>query len=217
MKLFCAIAAVSIFVLPLASLPAFGCPSALNVVPTADILGSNKVTIGYEIDGHQQPLDTTGRCQYLYSEFGIGGRLEVGADAYDFTKSNTLNYNAKYLLSPGDSKHPAVAVGTEYVTDDGTPAFFAVGTKTYQRFRLTAGVLTQKSDTRALLGTDFAVAPKLTGTLDTQIGSNGMSGAGLWYSLAPSTTGGVYYTYYNADQDANYVGLYVGTTFNLPH
>ncbi|MEI7834497.1 MAG: hypothetical protein WCJ56_15015, partial [bacterium] len=124
MKLTNVATALVAFALLITGIPASAYPSALNLIPTAAVLLANTAVFGYEIDGHQQPFDSTGRAQTLYSQVGIDGKLEAGVDLYSFTDGNTATLNAKYLLLEGTDELPAVAVGAFNVNKNGSPDYY---------------------------------------------------------------------------------------------
>ena len=206
---------VALFVITLlaSNLSAFAYPGALNVVPTADVLGSQNIRIGYETDGNKHPF-YTGNIQYLYTQAGIGNRAEAGVDLYGLFDTNTPTVNAKYLILPGGTNTPAVAAGIYGVNKLSKPSYYLISTTAFGKFRATVGGQKQGGDTWALLGADYAVTPEVTLLADAQTGTGRQATLGVYYVATPELGLNVYYARNNTSRSSDYYGLYVGYTFS---
>lgn len=191
-------------------------PGAVNLIPCTDLVGANNLRLGYESDGHAQPYDSP-YTQYLYSEYGVNDKLEIGLDSYD-TENSTKNYfNAKYLVSGENGKMPAIAVGTMFVNSNNKSSFFAVGCKTFGKTRFHLGAQTQGDKDWLLVGADYAINDKFTLLADYQSGQNLYQTLGLYWKANQSLGVTVYYVRNNTEalRDTDVLCLNLGYTLAL--
>lgn|GEM_PF-3431633 len=192
-------------------------PTALNLVPTADILGANTMRIAYESDGHNQPFDNP-HTEYFYTQIGLGGKFEFGADDYDFRHIAYKVYNAKYLLTAENEITPAIAIGFKDVSDISKTNYYVAGYKTYGKARLHFGGETQDSKSWLFLGTDYVLAHGLYFIADWQTGKGRNASAGVAWEATKAICFSLYFTKNNTSSlrdTSDYVGGYVGYTFPL--
>jgi hypothetical protein len=191
-------------------------PTALNLIPTADIMGPSSFRLGYESDGHNQPFGSS-RYQYAYTQVGLTPRLEAGADLYGFGSSNETALNVKYLLSPESKKSPAVALGVMSVGNGLSPSYYAVGFRSFNKFRFHAGAQTQSDAGWMLLGADYALTPQVSILADAQTGDSRCKTLGVYWQASPKTAIGVYACQFNSSSSSSsdYIGGYALYTFPL--
>lgn len=96
--------------------------TALNVIPTADVIGSREAVLTHSVAGEQGRM----RHTHAYSgQFGLGDRLEAGFDA-DYAGGTTLN--AKVRLWESRNGRLAVAGGfTNFRKQSGDGYIVATG------------------------------------------------------------------------------------------
>ncbi|MFN3685146.1 MAG: hypothetical protein ACK41F_14620 [Fimbriimonadaceae bacterium] len=159
---------------------AWCCPTALNVMPIADVLRHREAMVYLWTQGNERSVDPV----YHHGnslQVGLWDRLEVG---YDDDFEGTTTWNAKVLL--GEGKDGAVSVGwTSIEGDRATP--FVVGRLDLPGWRLHAG-WTRDGVSRAMIGLD---APLGSWTLMAEC--IGGEGGATWIgacgeALAPGLT-----------------------------
>lgn len=197
------------------TLPAEAYPGALNLIPIPDVLGSREMRFAYESDGHKSPFGNR-EASYLYTEFGMGRNVEVGADLYDVSGANVTYLNAKYRINPESGVRPALAVGVMNVANGIDPSYYAISAKTVGRSHAYLGVQSQGGRTSAMLGSDYKLTEKTSLLFDWQTGSGYWSTAGIYWQAKPAV-GVTLYFVRNNDRglsDTDYLGLNVAYTFS---
>ena len=208
------LSAIAVAALLLKSVSAY--PTALNLIPTADILEANNLRVAYESDGKNQPFGQP-NFQYIYTEYGIGDRLEFGVDGYDVTHAGQLYYNAKYLLLSENASIPAIAAGVWTVSAETQPAYYLTGYKSLNKLRLHAGVESQAGTGRLQFGVDYTLTPDLSVLADYQTGVGRYHTIGLFYTPTSRIGINIYYAHNNtpALRGTDYLAAYVGYTLPL--
>lgn len=187
-------------------------PCAINLIPCADQIGSKNLRFSYESEGYKSPYDKP-YSEYIYTQYGINDKTEVGVDFYNIDGSNDKYYNAKYSLFSETAKVPAVAVGAMYISDVTKPSYYAVGCKTLKELRVHFGAQTQGGDSWALLGADKKIGKSLTLLADYQSGIGHYHTVGLYWQTNSSLAVTLYYARNNTEalrDSTNYVGLNFG-------
>lgn len=203
--------------LSLLSIVALAYPGALNLIPTTDVMSKDSLRLAYEADGKNQPYDS-GYTEYIYTQFGVSDKLEVGFDVYDVDGASTKYFNAKYLVTAGDSRLPAVAVGTMLVGSESKPSYYAVGSRNYGETRLHAGIQSQSNRTWGIFGLDHAISDRLCLLADYQSGSGKYHTLGICWEQSPSLGVTLYFVRNNTASlrdTEDYVGLNLAYTISL--
>lgn len=196
---------------------AFSFPCAINLIPCADQMGQNNLRLSYESDGYHSPYDSP-YTQYIYTQYGINDRMEVGVDFYDIDGSNDKFYNAKYSVLTESDKMPAVAVGAMYISDVTKTSYYAVGCKTLKSMRVHFGAQTQDGNSWLLFGADKKIGKALSVLADYQSGVGGFHTIGLYWQANTATGVALYYGRNNtADlrDSTDFIGLNIGYTLPL--
>lgn len=199
------------------SAAALAYPGGLNLIPTTDVLAANSFRLGYEADGPDQPFDT-GYTEYIYSQFGVTDRLEVGLDVYDVDGASMEYFNAKYLLTSENGSTPAVAAGTMLVGSDSKPSFYAVGSRSCMGGRLHFGVQNQSDRTWGLFGVDYPISEQFFLLADYQTGRGLYHTVGIYWQQSDSLGATVYFVRNNTASlrdSGDYVGLNLAYTWAL--
>lgn len=202
-------------VLALAISPAFAYPGSLNIIPCTDILSNNSFRLAYEADGSKQPF-SDGYVPYAMTQYGIGGKMEVGVDVNNVGNDQTTVLNAKYLVTKGTASLPPVAVGAWNIGKHCAPMYYAVACKQLNKARLHYGAQTQAGSTWGMLGVDKILTPTLTLILDWQTGPGHLGTAGIYWQTTP-VVGVLAYAGRNNTSElrdtTNFVGLNIAYTF----
>ena len=187
---------------------ASACPTMLNLVPTADVVGRGGYSLGLELDGHATPF-SEGAELWAMTDFGVTDRLEVGVDVADATSRASWFVDAKWQVVPEAHGAPAVAVGVldmVHLRDEG--AWYAVASKNVpgSPLRLTAGF--QRDDrSRGLLGGQYAVNDAVTLYADWTTGPETYATLGVGRSLTDGVSVLAYYARSNTSREDDFVGL----------
>ncbi len=137
----------------LASIPAFGTPTSLNAVPTADVLACGQANLAVQFSGGRISGDYDFFNQFQ-TEFGFGKNIELGVD-FSIGPNTGNPCNAKYRIYDETKHRPAIAIG-QYVDLYGTgnPPYIT----SYKRIgtsRLHFGATRIDQSIRALAGYDL--------------------------------------------------------------
>lgn len=194
-------------------------PGSINLIPSTDIVGANSLRLSYESEGGNQPYGT-GYTQYLYTQFGIGSKLELGYDVYDIknvTDSRVGYWNAKYLVAPETDGTPAIAVGSMFIGAESKSSYYAVGSKTFGDYCLHLGAETQGDHNWTLAGFNCPLAKSFTFLADYQSGGLGCGTLGVNWQQSSTLNFTVYWTRFNNDalrDTSDFVGF--NAAYTLP-
>ena len=191
---------------------AFAFPCSLNIIPCTDQLGANNLRLSYESDGSKNPYDQP-NSQYIYTQFGINNRTEIGVDFYNIDGSNDKYYNVKYSLLGETAKTPAVDVGVMNISNFTRPSYYAVSSKQLTAMRIHFGAQAQGGDSWALFGADKKIGKTLTLIADYQSGIGRYHSIGLYWQTNSSMGVSLYYARNNTAElrdSTDYVGLSFG-------
>lgn len=216
------IAAVCTIVAALAMIvtPAHAYPGSCCLIPTTDMLVPGTMRLAYESDGRNNPYDKN-NTQYLYAQYGVSKKLEVGVDLYDVTRvsgGNTTYFNGKYLLMAETKKKPALAVGGMFIGTSADPTYYAIACKSFDKARLHIGAQTSDGSTSTLLGSDYALGNGWSAMADYQSGPGRWHTLGLFWQESPEVGILLYYVRNNTADlraDNDYVGFNIAYTFPL--
>ncbi len=192
-------------------------PSALNLVPTADMMGANQLKLSYESDGHNQPFGDE-QAEYIYSQVGIGDKLEFGVDLYDIRHSNEAFYNAKYLVTAEKDNVPAIAIGARCISAVCKTSLYAVGYRSFEKARLHFGAETQDGENYLMFGADYDLGSGVSLLADWETGVGQYSTAGIYWQASKAASLGLYWAHNNTASlrdTYDYLGGYVAYTFTL--
>lgn len=164
-------------------LPVWSAPSGLNVIPTADVLDEGVMSLETESDGTGNPWGD-GCSDFALLEFGVGHGIELGVDKCTSDDGSWLNF--KWCVCDETRLLPAIALGTQAISDGGHPQPFAVATKSQGRMRIHAGVIDMDNNTRLMLGLDHPIGNRLTFQTDYISGSENMATYGMTVNLSNS-------------------------------
>lgn len=211
-------AAVVIGLVSFGNKAVYAYPGACVLIPTCDTMAAKSIRLSYEAEGHTNPYDR-GYTEYLYTQIGIGGRLEVGADVYDIKSIYSpapVYYNAKYLLLKETAKYPALAAGTMLIGNNVSASYYIVGCKSFKQTRLHLGAQTKNNDTWALIGSDYALGHGLSLLADWQTGDGRYQAYSIYWQTTPSIGLTLYYATNNTSElksSTDYVAFNIGYTF----
>lgn len=163
--------------------PVLGAPSGLNVMPTADVLDEGVVSLETESDGNARPWgDDCDRFALL--QFGVGNGIELGVDRCLNDPNTWVNF--KWRVRNESAGSPAVALGTQAVTDNGRPQPYAVTTKSLGRMRVHAGIIDIDHELRWMFGLDRPLGSRVTLQADYISGDENSMTYGVAVSLSNS-------------------------------
>lgn len=195
----------SVWILGLWSTAAWGAPTGLNTIPTADLVPLHQYNFIVQNANTALLNDPTvfHRPQLLPQlQFGLQVRAEGGVDMIPGRSPGeyTAQFNVKWKMLPEDYGRPAVGIGYVQPASGFSPTFYLVADRTlnfqeisYQKFRahhrniklrgrrVHAGMIRTPQGTFPLLGTDWELSDKFVVYSD-------------WISGSPNavTLGGVY-------------------------
>lgn len=192
-------------------------PSALNLIPTGDVMDYGSFNIQLEADGEPTPF-SSGNGKYLLSQFAIMEGLEVGVDLYEFgTSAQTVLANAKWQFMQETDSTPAIAVGLQDLTRNGLlSSWYVSASKDVGALRLHLGYMDNADDDgRGMLGLERYFGDRTCVMLDYTTGPEMYHTAGAYYDLGDGLWGGLYYARNNTRGVGNFVGLnlYYGGTW----
>lgn len=141
-------------------LPVWSAPSGLNAIPTTDVLDPGVRSLEMESAGTGNPRGSD--CDGVaLLQCGIGYGVELGVDR---STSSDSDYwiNVKWRVRDETGAVPAVAFGTQSISDGDRPQHFAVATKSFGLTRLHSGIIGIEHKTRWMLGVDHPLGNKFT-------------------------------------------------------
>jgi hypothetical protein len=184
------------------------CPTALNIVPSADVVGARGYALQLELDGHATPL-SGGAEAWLMTQWGVAAGVEVGVDLADATDGKDLLADAKWQVVAEGERTPAVAVGGLDLFDGADcRAWYAVASMSPKggSLRLSAGAM--KDDCwRGLAGAQWDVDDMYTVYADWISGPGAYAAVGVWRALSSELGVQVYHARCNTDEEEGFVGL----------
>ena len=133
-------------------------PTGLNMMPTAEALGSAETRLDLETTGSGKLYVPTGNALFG-SEAGVALGIEGGID--QLSNSGT-RYNAKWVFMGEGLVLPAIAFGGQNFGAGARPEYYAVATKTIVPAGLVkahAGVMRVISDNVLMLGVSAHLGP----------------------------------------------------------
>jgi len=134
-------------------------PSGLNVIPTADVLGKELVSLEYEVSGKARLWD--GDCAgWGLFQIGIGHGLELGLDRC--FSDDAWWGNVKWQALAETPRIPAVALGLQGLSKGARPQPYLATTRSIGKMRLHAGAILIGHNLRWMLGLDRPVGRRLT-------------------------------------------------------
>lgn len=153
------------------------CYTGLVNIPTAEVIEPGQYGIELQFDGSF----AAGRAdtRILNTELGLSPRFEAGGD-FDLShqaETRTL-LNAKYLLSPGGEKRPALALGACNVGRHASATPYLVATQEFRGARGHLGAARIDDRNCWFVGADHAVNDKLTLMADYTSGSENFATIG---------------------------------------
>ena len=176
-------ALMALAALTVAGPSALACYTGLTLIPTAETVGADQYAIELQCDGTFAQGNAETRI--LNTELGLSPRFEAGVD-FDLSheaETRTL-LNAKYLLSLGGRKHPALAIGVCNVGHDISATPYLVATQEFRGVRGHLGAARIDHRDRWFVGIDPAVNDNLTLTADYTSGSDNFATVGASYQFS---------------------------------
>jgi len=165
----------------------YGYPTSLNFIPTAETVGANNLLLEFTNYGYST-MCTTESTVGVLSQFGLGDRLEFGADKYETEEYSETYLNGKFKLLPENGYTPALAVGMMDVNRLSVPTFFSVVSKTLGSVRTHVGFI-QGSYTHGMMaGIDLDISEKLWFGADYLPGDENHFRLGLSHTLGPDSS-----------------------------
>ncbi len=181
------------------------CPTALNVIPTAEVIGAGAYNLQAESVSQSTPLDSESTWSVL-SQVGLAESVEVGVDFADFDEASRLNVDAKWQFFADEDRALALAVGALDLTRDPDREYYLAGTAGMtERLSLTAGVLTGDA-TRGMLGLKYEAGPLTAVQADWVSGADYSTGIGVEKALTPNTTTLLYFVHDDAEGGEDLIG-----------
>ena len=196
---------------------AWAYPTALNLIPTADVADRGTCNLQVEFDGSHTPFTGEGAVQ-LYSEFGLGRRFEAGVDLVDLNRCAEWHADAKWQFLPESRGWPAMAVGAVGVARNGPDVrcsldadWYVVLSRDVGRARLHGGYLNEDSG-RALFGAEYQLAEPTSLLADWTTGPEAYHTLGLAQDVGGDCTVLLYWARNNTRHAGNFVGLNLSWT-----
>lgn len=195
----CHIALALLLVTPLRS---WATPTALNLIPTADVAGEGQLCVQVELDGQVTPLATpTGT--WLLTTLGLGKCAEVGMDYF----GGEIFLDAKVQLVDESPTWPRISLGATDLTRDGIGSnWYLAATKDLGETRLTVGYR-DDGQSRLVVGGYVPLDEVWTVAADYATGPGGYATVGVSRPVADSLCALLYYARHNDDADADFIGL----------
>jgi hypothetical protein len=189
------------------------CPTALNIIPTADVLDPGAVSLQAEVDGHPTPL-ASGATLLLLTQVGLPGGVELGVDVFNLNHDDTFFWNAKWQLRAENQRYPAVAIGATDITHQGeTRQWYVAATRSLpdDRTQLTVGHLYNDRH-RSMVGVSYSLADPWALYADWTSGPEAYATLGVSRTLAGGWCALLYGARNNTSRDDGFVGLNLSWT-----
>jgi len=199
------VAALAATALPAAAGQA--CPTCLNIMPTADLMGERTVSLQLEADGRGTPF-ATGAGLHLLTQAGVTDWCEVGMDVADLNGPTEVYFDAKVLLAAETAARPAIAIGACVIGQPGPPQYYLSLAKQAGDFRTHAG-LTKDGMLRGMCGLQWAASEQTTLQADWITGPEAYHSLGVVQDLGGGFSGFVYYARNNTERTEDFMGLNV--------
>jgi hypothetical protein len=182
-------------------------PTGLNLVPTADVVGSECFSVELEAVGHATPFAAGGE-RALLTEFGLNDRIEVGLDRLLSHGTKRTCLDAKAQLLRREQGDLAVAAGvTDLTRWDGTSSvWYLVGTRDFGPTRATLG-LQRDGQYRTLVGFARSLTDSLCLQADWVTGRDGCAALGLVFELPGDWEVLAFAAHGNTNREGDFVGL----------
>ena len=185
---------------------ALAVPTALNLIPTADVPGPRNFCWQLEADGHTTPF-SAGAQYWLLTCFGITDELEVGLDRMESRDDGAWFLDAKLLLTPETDRTPALALGARDLTRGGPANFwYLVATKDLGSVRTTFGYQNDETG-RLLIGATHQLSDTTSLLADWTSGPDAYAALGLAHQVGPNLTALLYFARGSSSPDDSFVGL----------
>jgi hypothetical protein len=164
------------------ALPSLACYSGLVIIPTAETVGADTLSLDLQVDGSF--ARQTGDTKIINTEFGLGSRWEAGVD-YDASDGADSRWfgNAKYLALEDRATAPALALGITNVGRHITAVPYAVASHDFSVVQGHLGWGRFESKDRWFAGVDKDLNEKLSIMADYTSGDDNASSIGLNYDL----------------------------------
>jgi hypothetical protein len=170
----------------LATAACFGYPTSLNYIPTAETVGAGSLLLEVANYGSPAMLATESTVGVL-SEFGLGDRLEFGADKYETEEYSETYLNGKFKLLCESRGVPSVAVGMMDVNRLGVPTFYSVASKAIGGVRTHVGFVSGSYAKGVMAGIDLDISEDLWFGADYLPGEENHLRLGISHSLGSDT------------------------------
>lgn len=165
------------------SLSAWGAPSGLNVIPTADVLDRGTVSLEFETAGPGLPWDS-GCDDFLLFQIGAGNGVELGVDRCLNDPESWINVKWR-VLDESDGR-PALALGVQGIGYDDVAQPYVVALKTFGDTRLHTGLLAIDGKTRWMLGADHPLSRQVVLQADYTSGDENSTTFGIAFAVSDS-------------------------------
>jgi len=188
-------------------------PTALNILPTADMLPPGKMRCELEWDVAVQPAaPPTGS---IYLQCGLLDWLEGGLDAEHLTENPRWRFNCKVRILKETKMQPALAVGAMNIQGFDAPSeVYIVASRQRGRLRLHSGLWLQEGTGQAMGGFEYDWNER-TGLLgDALAGQEGYWTLGVYQALGNDMYACLYGAWGHAEKAERFVGLNLCLEFN---
>lgn len=157
-------------------------PSALNTIPTSDVLGHREAVAGYTISGTERKIDK--KYTHAHSlQVGLFNFMEAGYDS-DFQGATVLNLKVSLLQEGVWKKVDKLSFAAAWQNFDGTASEpYAVAAYSVGQGRLHGGYLRSGDRHRLMLGVDYAWNENLVLMADHISSVNGYTWVGFSYNI----------------------------------
>jgi hypothetical protein len=200
---FAAVLAVGLVVVP-----AMADPSGVVAVPSASILSGGQWRLKAEQDVNRSGGSNSRRTD-LFTQLGIGTRIEAGLDLFGVGHEGKLAGNIKLQLRDPSTQGWGAAVGVAGMSEHQKPLYYGVASGSYHRARLHAGI-GGDGHVHALVATEVALSENVGAFGEVVSGPGGPVTAGVQLRLSSRT--GVQAYWQRVNSGGNRIQLRMWTT-----
>ncbi|MCS6923392.1 MAG: hypothetical protein NZM10_03345 [Fimbriimonadales bacterium] len=193
---------------------AFAIPETVVLMPTANRGTPRSLFVATEQYGQPRSYNQT-RTRCLYTQLMLTDRFEVGADCIGFDRSETRQwtFNSRLVLTPETQRTPGVAVGVWGITENASPQYYLVGTRTTSFGRLHLGGFCQANRWGWGTGVQFQLGGVDIGGEYLRLpNGDGYTSIGVGRALSNSVYLYTYYSRNHHTRDADLFGVYLSFT-----
>lgn len=183
-----------------ACFPAMCAPSGLNVIPTADVLDKETISLEMESAGNGR-LWEDGCDRFALLQIGVGNGLELGVDRCINDPDSWIN--VKWRARDESGGLPALAFGVQGISDDELAQPYIALLKSIGNTRLYTGAIMIDRKTRWMFGLDRPLGSRVTFQADYTSGDDNSITYGIAVSLSKSLSLTLARSSGNSDETGN--------------